>query len=113
MLAQLDGRPSYPSEKHWLRFFAPAITPIIQKTLGHKLQLLATGRDNAYTWPTNGEGFDPNEMTIIGASERLPLDVRFTVFPGLKVTLPEFHHEGLQLISEAAVRVQRPRRSRT
>jgi hypothetical protein len=113
MLAQLFSRPSDPSEKGWVDVFAPAVTPIIQMALNHKLQLLATGYDYAYIWPSNGENYDERDMKILGAKERLPLAVRFSVFPGLKVSLPGANHASLEMVSEAAVRVQRPERPRS
>jgi hypothetical protein len=67
--------------------FEHEITAIINKTLLHKKQLVATGCEHAYIWPSNGDKIDQHEMREHGASTHDPL-VRYTVFPGLRVKLP-------------------------
>lgn len=116
MLAQLYNRtdvlsavPGNPILDH----FAPQVTSVIQKALNHKLKLFATGCHYAYIWPNNGDVYDPTEMKIAGAQERLPLAVRVTVFPGLKVSISGADHASLQMVSEAAVRVHRLEHPRT
>jgi DNA-binding phage protein len=115
-LAQLYNRTSVSpavAEKACLDAFAPNVTTIIQMALNLNLQLLATGYSYTYIWPSNGDDYDPREMKIAGAEERLPLAVRVTVFPGLKVSLSEADHASFEMVSEAAVRVQRPGRPRS
>jgi hypothetical protein len=116
MRAQLYNRtPVLPAvaEKGYLDAYTPNVTTIIQKALNHNLQRLATGCNYAYTWPSNGDDYDPREMKIAGAEERLLLAVRVTVFPGLKVSLSEADDASFEMASEAAVRVQRPGRPRS
>jgi hypothetical protein len=71
------------SEEDLHEVFEQHITPALQSALHHKLKLLATGCDYTYHWPAHGARHDPSCIDIYGAQERLPLDVRFTVFPGL------------------------------
>jgi hypothetical protein len=71
------------SEEDLHEVFEQYITPALQSALHHKLKLLATGCDYTYHWPPHGAGCDPSCTDIYGAQERLPLDIRFTVFPGL------------------------------
>jgi hypothetical protein len=71
------------SEEELHEVFEQYITPALQSALHHKLKLLATDCDYTYHCPPHGAGYDPGCMDIYGAQEHLPLDVRFTVFPGL------------------------------
>ena len=74
------------------KVFENDITPLIQKVLHHKMQLVATGCEHSYIWPSNGDEIDENEMVEYGAPMYEPL-VRYTVFPGLKVNFPSSHRD--------------------
>lgn len=97
---QSSGQP----EEDLHASFRQSITTLIKAALHHKLHLLATGSDYNYTWPGHGEDYDEDSMKILGAEERLPLEVRFTVFPGLEVKVPG----GSSTIHQSTVRVQFP-----
>ena len=94
------------SEGDWFKVLEPTITALIQKTLDHKYQLSATGRDYEYTWPNNGDKYDSGEMKVLGPDPRGRQGVRFTMFPGLKVTLMNKENPPLENVSNALVRTQ-------
>jgi hypothetical protein len=87
-LAEIHGLSSNRPEQDWQEVFTSAFTDLIEAILRFRLELLATGCQHEYTWPDAGCHYDLREMESHGAKMQLPLQVMFTVFPGLKVLIP-------------------------
>lgn len=90
-LATIYRLSSGRSEDDWFEQFDSIITPIIQKTLHHKLQLVASGVKHAYFWPCEGEPYDFKKMQEFGARTTY-LRVGQTIFPGLSFDVPFSMH---------------------
>jgi hypothetical protein len=82
-----SGRSDDEIYAELLKVFEKDITALIYKLLYHKIQLVATGCEHSYIWPSNGDKVEENEMVEHDSQNHDPL-VRFTVFPGLSVNLP-------------------------
>ena len=86
-LATIYRLSSGRSEADLYGLFKSLITPIIQKTLHHKLQLIASRCKHAYFWPCDGEPYNFNDMQLFGA--QMPCtQVGQTIFPGLRFDVP-------------------------
>ena len=91
-LANIYRLSSGQSEDEWFERFDSVITPIIQKTLHHKLQLIASGCKHSYFWPCKGEPYNYNDMQEFGARTTYNR-VGQTIFPGLRFDVPySFHY---------------------
>lgn len=109
-LARGFGLPSHRPEQDWREVFESNFTELIESILHYRLQLLASGCEHVYTWPDASGSYDIREMGIHGAKLDLPLQVLFTVFPGVKVKPPG---SSLDMKSyagmKAMVKVRKPR----
>ena len=86
--AKLHMLSSARLETDTLNVFESAFAKVIQRALHYKLQLLATGCEYAFTWPSPDEIFDPRNMQVDGGGSENDDDqsiVLFTVFPGLEI----------------------------
>jgi hypothetical protein len=82
----------------------------MQKALHYRLQLLATGREYAFTWPSPDEIFDSRTMQVDenGAEDSVGQStVLFTIFPGLKIKPMGSDEMESVTDAEAVVKVQR------
>lgn len=87
-MAQGYGLSSSLNEEDWWAVFEEGITELIEAILRSRLELLATGCEFVYTWPDEGVAYDIREMGIHGGRLPLPLQVLFSVCPGLEVVIP-------------------------
>lgn len=103
------GRSSDGSETDTLNVFESEFAKIIQKTLHYRLQLLATGREYVFTWPSPDEIFSSGNMQMHGGrSENAnghPI-VLFTVFPGLEIKPTSSNEMESPRDAKAVVKVQ-------
>lgn len=86
--AKLFGLFSGNTESDTLSVFESKFAKVIQKTLYYQLQLLATGCEHAFTWPSPDEIFDSGNMQTDGdMAEDAGANsiVLFTIFPGLEI----------------------------
>jgi len=88
------------------KVFESVITPIVQKTLYHKLYLVAVGCEYAYFWPRDGDTMDDYAMDEFGAFSNGDL-VMYTVFPGLRLTLPVSNDHAANPVVRASVTTKR------
>jgi len=84
-LARGYGLSSNRPERDWRDVFETVFTKLIEEILHFRLKLLATGCEHVYTWPDAAQEYDLREMDFHGAQMKLPVQVMFTVFPGVKV----------------------------
>lgn len=84
-LARGYGLSSHRPEREWRDVFETVFTKLIGAILHFRLKLLATGCEHVYTWPDAAQEYDVREMDFHGAQMELPVQVMFTVFPGVKV----------------------------
>jgi hypothetical protein len=105
-LARCYGLSSDRPEQEWLQVFMPAFTQLIESILRSRLELLATGCKHAYTFPDADVHYDLKEMEIHGARLKLPLQVMFTIFPGLSVMLPKQEKMEALTSTKAMVKVR-------
>ena len=84
-LARGYGLSSHCPERDWRDVFGTVFTKLIEQILPFRPKLLATGCDHVYTWPDAAQEYDLREMDFHGAQMKLPVQVMFTVFPGVKV----------------------------
>lgn len=106
-LAQGHGLSAHPLEKDWLAVFEPSFTELIEAILRSRLELLATGCEFVYTWPDTSVAYDLREMDIHGAKLNSPLQVLFTVSPGLKVVVPSSDNMRTLKGTKAMVKVRK------
>jgi hypothetical protein len=85
------------TETDTLNVFVSGFAKVLQKALYYRLQLLATGREYAFTWPSPDEIFDSRTMSI----------VLFTVFLGLEIKSMSSDEMESVTDAEAVVKVQR------
>jgi hypothetical protein len=110
-LARGYGMSSQRSEREWHEVFDENIIDLIEEILYFRLKLLATGCEQAYTWPEASESFDLRIMRNQGArldKNVTTPEVLFTAFPGVKVRPPGsskmLSSEGLK----AVVKIKQP-----
>jgi hypothetical protein len=90
--------------------FVSWFAKVIQKALHYRLQLLATGREYAFAWPSPDETFDSRTMQVdeSGAENAAgQLIVLFTMFPGLEIKSASSGEMESVPDAEAVVKVQR------
>ena len=108
--AKLFGLSSHCSETDTLNVFVSSFAKVIQKALHYRLQLLATGCEYAFAWPSPDDVFDSRTMQI---DESMAEDadgqsiVLFTVFPGLEMESMASGEFECPPDAKAVVKVQR------
>jgi len=108
--AKLFGKSSDRSETDTLSGFESKFAEVIQKTLRCRLQLLATGCEYAFTWPSPDDVFNSRNMQIDGGrAENAGGEsiVLFTVFPGLEIKPMNSDERQSLPDAKAVVKVQR------
>jgi hypothetical protein len=98
------------TETDTLNVFVSGFAKVLQKALYYRLQLLATGREYAFTWPSPDEIFDSRTMQIdeSGADNAAGQSiVLFTVFLGLEIKSMSSDEMESVTDAEAVVKVQR------
>lgn len=108
--AKLFGLSSGRSETDTLSVFESRFAKVIQNTLSYRLQLLATGCEYAFTWPSPDEPFDSRNMQIDGGMAENSGGksiVLFTVFPGLEIKPMKSNEMESLPDAKAVVKVQR------
>jgi len=108
-LARGHGLSSHQLERNWREVFETAFTELIEAVLHFRLKLLATCCEHSYTWPNYSDSYLITEMDNQGASQLLPLDVLFTILPGLKVKGPNSNSLKMYPGMKAKVKVKKPR----
>lgn len=98
------------SEDDLFKVIESVITPIIQRTLHHKLYLAAVGCEYAYFWPRDGDKMNDYEMDEFGFFANGDL-VMYTVFPGLRLTLPGSNYNAPNPVLHASVTTKRSKRT--
>ena len=108
-LARGFGLSSHRPEQDWRAVFEQYFTQLIEEIPHYRLNLLASGCEHMYTWPDAAGEYDLREMDIHGAQMKLPLQVMFTVFPGVKVKPPGAANMRAYKGMKAMVKVEKPR----
>lgn len=87
-LARGYGLSSHRPEQEWREAFDKYFPELIEAILRYRLELLASGCDHEYTWPEASGAYDLREMEALSAMLKQPLQVLWTLFPGVKVNPP-------------------------
>lgn len=108
--AKLFGMSSDRPDTDTLSVFKSEFAKVIQKLLHYRLQLLATGCEYAFKWPSLDVVFGSREMQIDeGRAENAggQLIVLFTLFPGLEIKSMGSDEMESVTDAQAVVKVQR------
>jgi len=108
--AKLFGLSSNNPEADTLKVFESEFAKVIQKTLHYRLQLLATGCEYAFTWPSPDDVLDSGSMQIDGGRAEDTGGqsiVLFTVFSGLEIKSMSSNEMEAIPDARAVVKVQR------
>lgn len=98
------------TETDTLDVFRSWSAKVMQKALHYRLQLLATGREYAFTWPSPDEIFDSKTMQVDESEAENAAGqfiVLFTMFPGLEIKSASSDEMESVTDAEAVVKVQR------